>query len=144
MKSFPEDIRDMHLKFETLKKVEQMDAETLKKFVQFRINFIEEELNELKSAYETLLLCDFNLKQTYRSEIVDALVDIIVVSLGTIDLLKVEPFAAWMTVMDANMDKVPGFNSKRPNPFGLPDLIKPWNWQAPDHKNNVGLLEKII
>jgi len=141
--TFDEDIRKMHEKFETLEKVELMDGETLKKFVQFRINFIEEELDELKSAYETLLLCDDNLKQTYRSEIVDALVDIIVVSLGTIDLLRISPYAAWSEVMDANMLKVPGFNSKRPNPFGLPDLIKPWNWQAPDHKKNVGLLEKI-
>ena len=76
-----EDVRKMHTKFDVIKHVSSMDNERLKHYIKFRINFIDEELTELKTAYDTLLMCDDNkqLKDTYRSEFVDALVDLIVV-----------------------------------------------------------------
>ena len=38
------------------------------------------------------------------------------------------------------MNKQVGIKESRPNPLGLPDLIKPEGWTAPSHKDNVGLL----
>jgi hypothetical protein len=42
------------------------------------------------------------------------------------------------------MNKTIGIKKTRPNPLNLPDLIKPINWKAPDHKNNIGLFEMIL
>jgi hypothetical protein len=36
------------------------------------------------------------------------------------------------------MSKEPGIKEGRPNPLGLPDLVKPEFWQAPTHKDNLG------
>jgi hypothetical protein len=41
------------------------------------------------------------------------------------------------------MAKEVGIKEGRPNPLGLPDLIKPAGWVAPDHADNTGLLEKL-
>jgi hypothetical protein len=41
------------------------------------------------------------------------------------------------------MNKEVGIKASRPNPLGLPDLIKPEGWVAPVHSDNVGMLNKI-
>ena len=41
------------------------------------------------------------------------------------------------------MRKNVGVKSTRPNPLGLPDLIKPVGWEAPSHEDNHGLLSQI-
>ena len=41
-------------------------------------------------------------------------------------------------IYEANMSKESGVKPGRPNPFGLPDLIKPADWQGPDHEGNHG------
>ena len=40
--------------------------------------------------------------------------------------------------MRANYDKEVGSKPGRPNPFGLPDLMKPDDWEAPSHEGNHG------
>ena len=45
---------------------------------------------------------------------------------------------AWNQVLSANMAKEPGVKPGRPNPFGLPDLLKPNGWIGPDHEGNHG------
>ena len=46
----------------------------------------------------------------------------------------------WDAVHAANMAKVVGVKPSRPNPLGVPDLIKPEGWTAPDHTGNHGIL----
>jgi len=42
------------------------------------------------------------------------------------------------------MNKQVGIKASRPNPLGLPDLIKPEGWVGPDHTGNHGLLTKAF
>lgn len=125
-----EDIANMHAKFGTNEKVQQFDKEKLEAFLKFRVRFLEEELTELKTA-------------TSADDIVDALIDLCVVAIGTLDSFGVDAYQAWDEVLVANMTKEVGIKPTRPNALGLPDLIKPSGWRSPTHVDNVGLLEKI-
>ena len=131
------DIEDMHSKYGVhdwvREKVEAADKESLKKFLEFRIKFLEEELAETKKAVE----------EGDAEEIVDGLIDLCVVAIGTLDAFGVNAKTAWDNVHAANMNKEVGVKESRPNPLGLPDLIKPEGWIAPSHEGNHGLLEKI-
>ena len=131
MSSWVWDIEDMHEKFGVNEKVRQFDADKLKKFLEFGVAFLEEELNELKANMNN------------PEEIVDALIDLCVVAIGTLDAFEVNSDLAWDVVHEANMAKEVGVKASRPNPLGLPDLIKPEGWVAPSHENNHGLLSKL-
>lgn len=120
---------DKHYNFD----VSDFDAEKLKMLLQFRIDFLKEELNELETANST----------DNPEEIVDALIDLIVVATGTLTMFKIDGHKAWQEVYNANMNKKVGVKKERYNPFSLPDLIKPADWATPSHKDNHGLLEKI-
>jgi len=125
------DIMIMHEKYGVFDKVQAFDKEKLNKFLEFRIKFLEEEMNELSTA-ET------------ADDVVDALIDLCVVAIGTLDLFDVDARLAWDRVHEANMNKRVGIKESRPNPLGLPDLIKPEGWIAPNHKDNVGLLGMLF
>ena len=122
------DIEDMHTKYGVNEKVRDFDTEKLKQFLEFRVKFLEEELNELKDNMNN------------PEEIVDALIDLCVVAIGTLDAFDVDAHKAWNAVHLANMNKEVGVKASRPNPLGLPDLIKPVGWKAPSHEGNHGLL----
>lgn len=126
------DIWRMHKHYGVHPVIDKMDADTLKKFLEFRINFLQEELDELKSNKHN------------PEEIVDALIDLCVVAIGTLDCFDVDSHAAWDEVLQANMNKTPGVKATRPNPLGLPDLIKPAGWKAPSHVGNHGLFMKMV
>lgn len=125
------DIEDMHTKYGVNEKVREFDAEKLKKFLEFRVKFLEEELNELKDNIDN------------PEEVVDALIDLCVVAIGTLDAFEVNASRAWDAVHSANMAKEVGVKASRPNPLGLPDLIKPEGWTPPSHEGNHGLLSKL-
>ena len=125
------DIADMHDKYGVNEKVREFDSEKLKQFLQFRVDFLEEELTELKENMDN------------PEEIVDALIDLCVVAIGTLDAFEIDSYKAWNEVHEANMNKEVGVKESRPNPLGLPDLIKPEGWTAPSHAGNHGLLTKI-
>ncbi len=125
------DIADMHDKYGVNEKVREFDSEKLKQFLQFRVNFLEEELTELKDNMDN------------PEEIVDALIDLCVVAIGTLDAFEIDSYKAWNEVHKANMNKKVGVKESRPNPLGLPDLIKPEGWTAPSHAGNHGLLTKM-
>lgn len=125
------DIEDMHTKYGVNEKVKDFDAEKLRQFLQFRVNFLEEELQELKDNMNN------------PEEIVDALIDLCVVAIGTLDAFKINAGLAWDAVHEANMNKEVGIKPSRPNPLGLPDLIKPEGWTPPSHEGNHGLLSKL-
>jgi hypothetical protein len=130
-KDLPKDIADMHTKYGVNEAVRKFTSEKLKNFLYFRIDFLNEELDELKN----------NVRNP--EEVVDACIDLIVVALGTLDAFDVDIYKAWDEVLRANMEKDVGVKPTRPNPLGLPDLIKPDGWTPPDHTGNHGLLEKI-
>jgi len=77
-------------------------------------------------------------------EIVDGLIDLVVVAVGTLDLYEVDFNKAWFEVLKANMNKRVGVKEGRPNPYGLPDLCKPEGWTAPSHAGNHGLIQKAF
>lgn len=131
MASWIEDIRNMHSQFGVNDKVRTFDKEKLQKFLEFRIAFLQEELDEMKSA-------------TNADDIVDAAIDLIVVSLGTLDAFDVDSQLAWDRVHAANMSKEVGIKASRPNALGLPDLAKPPSFVSPCHADNIGLLAKIF
>jgi len=124
------DMNEMHHKFGVHKAVSKMDANKLAEFLEFRIKCLQEELDELKAARN-------------GDDAVDALIDLTVFAIGTLDLFGVEAYMAWDRVYRANITKEIGIKESRPNPLGLPDLIKPEGWTAPTHKDNVGIFEKI-
>lgn len=116
------DIAKMHKKFGVNKVVKDMDERTKALLLQFRISMIEEELGELKEAH-------------YKRDaegVVDALIDQAVFIIGTLNILGVDADLAWDEVYKANMAKEPGIKLNRPNPLGLPDMLKPEGWKEPD------------
>lgn len=125
-----QDIGSMHQKYGVNEKVREFDKEKLQKFLEFRISFLQEELDEMKAAEN-------------GDDVVDALIDLCVVAIGTLDAFDIDSQTAWQRVHIANMSKEVGVKESRPNPLGLPDLIKPEGWTAPTHVDNVGLLSKI-
>lgn len=126
------DIREMHEKNNVI--ISNFNQKKLYDFLKFRVDFLQEELNELME--------DMAFKQP--AGVVDALIDLCVVAIGTMDLYGVDAELAWDRVHKANMTKSPGINGNRPNPFGLPDLIKPGDFKDPYHGDNVGLLNKAL
>lgn len=147
MTSWPNDIRDMHTKFGVREVVKNFDREKMLTFLKFRLDFLQEELNEAQAAYSALNAeqdgMQEDAKVKYADDIVDAMIDLSVVAIGTLDAFGIDAQLSWDRVHDANMQKEPGIKASRPNPLGLPDLIKPEGWTAPTHSDNIGLLGKL-
>ena len=127
-----EDIHQMQTKYKTREWVNN-NPEKLKEFLKFRVAFLQEELDETREAY---MIGD-------AEEVVDGLIDLCVVAIGTLDAFGVDPYKAWDEVLKANMQKQVGKKSTRPNPLGVPDLVKPDDWKAPSHKGNHGKFNDI-
>ena len=141
MNQWHNDIHDMHEKYgvhdwvkEELNR-EDKDWSKLNKFLDFRLKFLQEELDETRAA----AILDKN-----PEEIVDGLIDLCVVAIGTLDAFGVDAQKAWEEVHNANMAKERGVKESRPNPLGLPDLIKPEGWKGPNHVDNTGYLRDAI
>ena len=115
-------------KLESLSEVE--GKAYLKALLLFRIAFLGEELQELMDSAE-------------GEDVTDALIDLCVVAVGTLDLFDADAEKAWDEVLRANMSKEVGVKPSRPNPLQLPDLIKPEGWVGPDHDGLNGLFEQL-
>jgi hypothetical protein len=122
------DVAELHRKFGVYEKIDAMSPATREQFLIFRAKCLAEELNELVEGLDD------------PEKVVDALIDLTVFAIGTLDLFQVDVGQAWNEVHSANMLKRIGIKPGRPNPFGLPDLIKPKDWLAPCHHNNHGIL----
>ena len=116
------DIEKFHAKFnlEYTGKPQVLAADV----AQFRIKFMQEELDEYKKA----------VAESDMEGQLDALVDLVYVALGT-SYLSGFPFqAAWDEVHGCNMRKVKagpnGEGSKRGSPH---DVVKPEGWKGPDY-----------
>lgn len=125
---FSQDLAEMHEKYGFAGQAKYWSEAEKLFYLKFRGAFIQEELNEMKIA----------ITQRNKEEVVDALIDIAVVALGTLDMFNVDINKAWAEVHVANMKKEPGINKSRNNPISLPDLIKPKDWEPPSHKGNTG------
>ena len=139
-KDWVKDINDMHAKYGVHDWVENEKANggdwsRLQKFLDFRLSFLQEELDETRAA----ATIDKN-----PPEIVDGLIDLCVVAIGTLDAFGVDAYEAWDRVHNANMAKEVGVKESRPNPLGLPDLVKPKGWKAPEHYDNTGNLSDAV
>ena len=133
------DMQDMHKKYgvnKWMQAEQQSDVpiKRLKEYMEFRIGMMQEELNETKEAFE--------LKDA--PGMVDGIIDLCVFAIGTLEVFGVDANKAWDEVYKANMNKKVGIKEQRPNPYGLPDLIKPDNWEAPTHGENTGILGKVF
>lgn len=128
------DIDSMHSHYGFHADVNKLTQNQLKELLLFRIRFLEEELYETSSAVE----------DQDPEEIVDGLIDLCVVSIGTLNLFGVDAHKAWNRVHEANMNKKVGVKPSRPNPLGLPDLMKPEGWTAPSHEGNHGILNNLF
>ena len=135
-KDWVKDIQDMQTKYKTREWVwDNRDGkENLKKFLEFRADFLQEELDETRKA----------IAEGDPEEIVDGLIDLCVVAIGTLDAYNVNAHKAWDEVLKANMAKEVGVKPSRPNPLGVPDLIKPEGWEAPSHDGNHGSLPNVF
>jgi len=133
-KDWVKDIYDMHEKYGVhdwvaIREINN-EKELLQKFLDFRVKFLREELDETAKAVEN----------ADPEEIVDGLIDLCVVAIGTLDAFGVDAHKAWDEVLKANMAKEVGVKESRPNPLGLPDLVKPDDWSPPSHQDNHDLL----
>ena len=87
------------------------------------VNLIEEEFNdELKTAIKN---CD-------NVEILDALVDILVVTIGAVHSMGADVEGAWKEVMKTNFAKIGEDGKVRKREDGK--VLKPVGWVSPDLK----------
>lgn len=103
-----------------------------KKF-DFRMELLSEEIVELDQA----------ITDKDSEEVVDALIDMIVIAAGTLQLLRINGDQAWKEVFRANLAKKRGTKSTRPGSGGF-DLVKPEGWTPPSHATNHGELDDIL
>ena len=127
------DMQDMHIKYGVNKWVQaekQSDVEVKRfnDYMDFRLDMMQEELDETRNAFVN----------KDPEEMVDGIIDLCVFAIGTLEVFGVDANKAWDEVYRANMSKEVGIKEGRPNPLGLPDLIKPEGWEGPTHKGNHG------
>ena len=132
MNDWADDMKLMHEKFGVHEwfQANKENKDLMDKYLRFRLSMCKEELDETMTAIES----------KDPEEIVDGLIDLCVFAIGTLDVFGVDANQAWDQVYKANMVKSPGVKEGRPNPFGLPDLIKPEGWKSPSHEGNHGNL----
>jgi predicted HAD superfamily Cof-like phosphohydrolase len=132
MNDWSNDMKLMHEKFGVHDwfQANKENKDLMDKYLRFRLSMCKEELDETMTAIES----------KDAEEIVDGLIDLCVFAIGTLDVFGVDANKAWDQVYEANMVKSPGVKEGRPNPFGLPDLIKPEGWKSPSHEGNHGNL----
>ena len=129
-KDWVKDINEMQTKYGVHDWIKKASPDQKLEYLKFRAEFLKEELTELDNA----------IYHADSEEVVDALIDLCVVAIGTLDSFQVDGHKAWNEVLKANMNKQVGVKEGRPNPLGLPDLTKPEDWEAPDHSGNYGIL----
>jgi len=125
------DMQDMHKKYgvdKWMNEEKKSDWSRLNKYMDFRIKMMQEELDETRAAFEN----------KNEEEVVDGIIDLCVFAIGTLEVFGVDANKAWDQVYKANMSKEVGIKEGRPNPLGLPDLVKPEGWEGPSHEGNHG------
>ena len=112
-----QDVADFHTKFNVPQPMTPALPDAA--MTSFRLNFLREELTEIEDA-----VIDEDLEQ-----VLDGLVDIVYVALGTALVFGFDFDTAWARVQQANMKKVAGIATDRHGEF---DVSKPEGWEPPD------------
>lgn len=86
----------------------------------YRVNFMQEELTEYISA------------QTLEDQI-DALIDLVVVAMGTAYMHGFDWELHWREVFNANMAKRKALLASESKRNHVLDIVKPEGWQPPNH-----------
>jgi predicted HAD superfamily Cof-like phosphohydrolase len=117
MKKLMHDIENFYKKFGF--EPAQSPILTDELFMLMRLRFLQEELDEIRTA----------LSEDSDDDFLDGIVDLMVVAMGTAYVAGLFPVLeeAWDRVMAANMLKEKG-QGKRGHPM---DLVKPAGWKAP-------------
>ena len=111
------DVSDFHSRFNVPQpKTPAMPDEDM---ISFRLNFLREELTEIEDA----------ILEEDMAGVLDGLVDIVYVALGTALIFGFDFDVAWDRVQTANMQKVAGRPSDRHGTF---DVTKPEGWTSPN------------
>ena len=99
-KDWVKDINEMQYKYGVHKWIHDNrdNKENLRRYLEFRIDFLQEELSETEAA----------LVGMDAEEIVDGLIDLCVVAIGTLDAFGVDAHKAWDEILKANLAKEPG------------------------------------
>ena len=131
------DIREFHEKFGLA--YDGPPRVLPKELREFRLRFIHEELDEYCAAVRGLNSLDKATEQEQLEAELDALVDLLYLTLGTAYLQGFLPiFAeAWKRVHQANMSKVRALSEKDSKRGSTYDIVKPPGWKAPDHSDLV-------
>lgn len=115
-----QDIIDFHEKF-GLNKPDQ-PTNLWETTWEFRRKFMQEELEEYEEAYSN----------GDPEKMLDALVDLVYVVLGTACMHGFDFNEAWRRVHDANMQKVRASTADQSKRGSTLDVVKPLGWVAPD------------
>lgn len=114
------DIEKFHEKFGFSRR--KAGEKPSKKLVNFRLKFLQEEVQELNVAFGKNDLAD----------VLDGLVDIVYVALGTAWQLGLPYERAWKLVQEANMKKIKVTSASQSQRGYVGDVIKPDGWTPPD------------
>ena len=112
-----QDVADFQLKFNVPQPMTPRfpDAD----MTSFRLNFLREELTEIEDA----------VIEEDLAKVLDGLIDIVYVALGTALIFGLDFDTGWNRVQYANMKKTAGLATDRHGQF---DVSKPEGWDPPE------------
>lgn len=106
---------------------------------EFRRKFLDEELVEYKTANDEAVeaMNEGDDPATNLEDMLDALVDLVYVAVGTAHLHGFNFREAWRRVHEANMKKVRATSAAQSTRNYAGDVVKPPGWTAPTHADLV-------
>lgn len=143
MRSLFDDIKEFHEKFAIT--YEGAPRALPPSLQQFRTKFLREELREYLISVEHIHQVlqgktdpSFDDEVAYDLEhMLDALVDLVYVALGTAYLHGFDFQEAWARVHAANMSKIRAKKSSDSKRKSKHDVVKPVGWRPPRHRDLV-------
>lgn len=115
-----DDIATFHKKFSIPQ--QELPSYPSKEMMEFRIKFLQEELDEFVVAYG-----NENLVKGF-----DALIDLVYVAMGTAYIMNVPWDKGWYRVQAANLAKVRAKKASHSTRGSTFDVVKPTGWVPPD------------
>jgi predicted HAD superfamily Cof-like phosphohydrolase len=112
----------------------------LQEVMDFRTTLLSEEFHEYLASYEKLKQIQGQPFQEVAEmeNLVDALVDLVYVAIGTCLVYGVDFDKAFNEVHRANMSKVRAKHASQSKRGSSYDVVKPPGWVGPDHFPHVG------
>ena len=137
--NFMGDMKEFHEKFGLI--YDSRPRALLDELGDFRANFMAEELEEY-NGHRTVVLESIKNEDhadtTHHLEhMLDALVDLVYVAMGTAYLHGFDFNEAWRRVHAANMMKERALKSEDSKRGSIYDVVKPPGWEPPSHKDLV-------